>query len=94
MANNLTWAIAAIVFPISLSCLGLAAEYPAHKIKLAIGSNILVLFWVFASVYYGVLATNLRKAMMKIEEEVWNLEDDKGFYLTQKLVGYKPSMSG
>ena len=89
LANTVTWNVAAVIFPIALSCMGLAINFPEYKVQLAIGSFYLFLFWVYVSVYYGFIAANLRKAMMKIESEEWKLEKEKGFYLSQGLIGYK-----
>lgn len=87
LANNVTWGLAAILLPMSLTCIGLSFKFPQYKIYLAIASIYLYFFWAYMSVYYGLKANNLRKSLIKIEEN-WEIPVEKSCYRTEGLVAY------
>jgi len=88
LANIIVWSMAAVILPIAISSIGLAAMYPQHRPFLAFGSIYLFGVWIYLSIYYGSTATNTRKVLMRIEEE-WKLSPDEGYIRAQGLPGMR-----
>ena len=86
MANAVTWRMAAIFLPISISCIGLSIKFPLYERFLAFASIYLFAVWVYMSIYYGNTATKVREVLIEIEKE-WQIPENKGVYQKQGLLG-------
>ena len=86
MCNNLIWAMGTFLVPLSIGCVGLAAQYPQHRFFLAPASVFVFLFWIYVSKLYRASAVDTRKVLMSIEHE-WGIKEGLGLYHAHGQVG-------
>ena len=86
--NAVVWALGSITIPLTLSCIGLALQYPKAKYFLAVASIFIFSFWIYTTLFYRQTVRAARQVLMNIEKE-WEVKADNSLYVLQGQVGYR-----
>lgn len=88
MSNTLIWSMGAILIPTSLSCIGLAQQFPLRRGFLAGASIFMFAFWVYVSNILKVTCFQARQVLMAIERS-WDIPQGMALYNIHGQVGTK-----